>query len=117
MISFFKQKLKRFIVSTVKDQIILQELANREAFFRQKYNLADTFSFGQIENIVLAGDHISIGENSYLNSGIIQSGKNSSVRIGAWCAMAYNVMILAVTHDVNEPTGSIESRKAIEKIL
>ena len=55
-----------------------------------------------------------IGPNTYYNSGRIASLPEAPVRIGKWCAIGYNVTILAVTHDLNFPTGP-EGRRPLKK--
>jgi len=68
----------------------------------KKYNFPDTIS----HNVSLTNPgNISIGNNSYMNSGQIVAGEKSKVIIGDWCAIGYNVHIKAQTHDVNRPTG------------
>lgn len=117
MISFFKKWINKKVVSIVKQELELQlsvPSKQKEKKYRIKYKLPDSFRFGRIEAIFLSGENISIGENTYINTGMIQAGKESSVRIGEWCAIAYNVSIVAVTHDTDVPTGPPDSRKVIE---
>ena len=47
-------------------------------------------------HIVFKGN-ITIGANSYFNSGKISSGDKSSVKIGKWCAIGHNVNIHLIT--------------------
>jgi maltose O-acetyltransferase len=58
--------------------------------------------------------NVEIGEHSYFNSGKIYSGINSSVKIGKWCAIGYNVNIHAITHDPDYATGYENERPLIE---
>ncbi|MFY0672433.1 MAG: acyltransferase [Bacteroidia bacterium] len=50
--------------------------------------------------------NVKIGPGSYINSGNIISGKNSSVEIGENCAIGHNVNIISITHSLQKPTGS-----------
>lgn len=50
---------------------------------------------------VVAASGVSIGEGTYMNSGIIFSGK-----IGNWCSIAYDVIIGPTEHDMNFITMS-----------
>ena len=60
--------------------------------------------------------NITIGANTYINSGQIWAGSKSKVVIGDWCAIGYNVRIIALTHDKLEPTGP-NARTAEKDIL
>jgi len=55
---------------------------------------------GFIGNVVVA-KNVVIGEGSYMNSGVILSG-----RIGKWCSIAYNVIIGPTEHNLNAYTTS-----------
>lgn len=73
----------------------------------QKHNI-NPFMITQnveIKNI----QNISIGTNTYMNSGQIHAGDNSKITIGDWCAIGYNVHIKSSSHDIMNPTSS-ESR-------
>jgi len=50
-------------------------------------------------------ENISIGPNTYMNSGQLFAGKNARITIGDWCAIGYNVHIKAESHDIKRPTG------------
>lgn len=50
-------------------------------------------------------ENITIGPNTYMNSGQIFAGKRAKVKIGDWCAIGYNVHIKAESHDIKRPTG------------
>lgn len=50
-------------------------------------------------------ENISIGPNTYMNSGQVFAGKKAIVKIGDWCAIGYNVHIKAESHDPRRPTG------------
>jgi len=58
-------------------------------------------------------ENVSIGPNTYMNSGKIYAGTKAKVKIGDWCAIGYNVTISATTHDPDFPTGP--DRKGMEK--
>lgn len=77
--------------------------------YRRVFNLADSARIGRIQDVRFDGN-VSIGANSYFNSGRIQSGPQSSVSIGQWCAIGYDVNILAITHDIHRPTGPLGER-------
>jgi maltose O-acetyltransferase len=70
--------------------------------YRAKFYIHPTVSLGP--GVTLDGN-IHIGAHSYINSGVIQSGCASKVVIGEWCAIAYNVSIIAITHDNEISTG------------
>jgi len=110
VLAFLKPLIRNEIVS------ILDDLDRaKEKSYRKKYQLPESFGFGRIRDIYFMGNNISIGEYSYFNSGIIQSGRSSKVQIGEWCAIGYNVNILAATHDPQKATGPRSERKIIEK--
>jgi len=94
----------------------MEQAANqeKERIYRKQFDLHPTARLGYLPHIVMMGN-ISIGENSYFNSGKIVSGKNSKVVTGKWCAIAYNVDIHAISHDPDDATGPEGQRRAIEK--
>lgn len=89
--------------------LLYQEKARRS--FLLKYNInPDLVSRKvRIDNII----NVTIGEGSYINSGMIFAGFDSRIIIGKYCAIGYNVSIKSRTHDKNCPTG--EDSKHIEK--
>lgn len=68
---------------------------------RSKYNLHPSVRIGSVK---ISGQALSIGKGTYINTGYISCG-TSSVEIGTFCAIGYNVSLVASTHDVNFPTG------------
>jgi maltose O-acetyltransferase len=76
------------------------------------YQFSSTVSLGEV---ILIGKNISIGKNTYINSGLVQVGNNAKISIGEWCAIGYNVTILAITHDTIHSTGPAADRPIIEK--
>jgi acetyltransferase-like isoleucine patch superfamily enzyme len=68
---------------------------------KRRYNVHQSVTIGQVK---ITGKSLSIGKGSYMNSGYISCG-NSSVEIDSWCAIGYNVSVVASTHDVNFPSG------------
>ena len=64
--------------------------------------------------VKISGKKFSLGKGSYMNSGYISAG-NAGVNIGAWCAIGYNVSLIAVTHDIHFPTGLETLRPFNEK--
>ncbi len=69
---------------------------------RRRFRLHASVAIG---DVAVHGAGLSIGNNTYFNSGRIVSLPEVPVRIGKWCAIGYNVTILSVTHDLNFPTG------------
>ncbi len=108
-----KGLIKKYIRTIIRE-LRAEELSNKEQQYRNAFELSESFSFGDIEHTHFSGN-INIGAHSYFNSGIIQTGSNSKVTIGEWCAIGYNVNILATTHDVNNPTGPEDGRVMPEK--
>lgn len=47
---------------------------------------------------------VEIGEGTYINSGQVQSGPHSEVKIGENCNIGWNVFISAETHPEENPT-------------
>ena len=94
------------IISKLSYFIVRQSELYRERL-RQKRLLSygldpyKILQYVRIDNI----QNVKIGPNTYMNSGRIQAGKNAKIIIGDWCAIGYNVNIIASTHDVNRPTG------------
>ena len=74
---------------------------------RKKYKLDSSVNLGEV---LIYGKNISIGENTYMNGGYVQAGKTSSIQIGKWCAIGYNVSIIAETHTIYYPTGPENER-------
>lgn len=97
------------ILAFIFDLLDNASARNKLRRYRKNFNLAETCQIGRIQDVRFDGN-VSIGQNSYFNSGRIQSGKNSRVTIGQWCAIGYDVNILAITHDVDQPTGPLTNR-------
>ncbi|MBL8001542.1 MAG: acyltransferase [Flavobacteriales bacterium] len=76
--------------------------AYRSYRIRRRFGLSSSVALG---DVVIQGRGLTIGNDTYFNSGRIASTGEAPVRIGKWCAIGYNVTILAVTHDLNFPTG------------
>lgn len=87
-------------------------MEEKDAIYRKRFKIHPTARLGYLPHIVFKGD-ISIGQNSYFNSGKIISGRGSKVVIGKWCAIGHNVNIHAITHDPQDATGPEEKRNAI----
>lgn len=68
----------------------------------------------EVGDVTVVGRGLAIGPNTYFNSGRIATLPDAPVRIGKWCAIGYNVTVLAVTHDLNFPTGP-EARRPLKK--
>lgn len=68
----------------------------------KKYNLSPSVNLGEV---LIYGKNITIGEHTYMNGGYLQAGKMNSIHIGKWCAIGYNVSIIAETHSIYFPTG------------
>lgn len=109
--------MKNFIIkiwSLFYKSFLRAYLLDKENNYRKSFNIHPASWIGDIEHTVFQGN-ISLGANSYFNSGRIVTGPNSKVIIGEWCAIGYNVSILALTHDVNEPTGPTNKRPQPER--
>lgn len=93
----------------------LQAASDREkdSLYRQQFDIHPLARLGYMPHIVFSGN-ITIGANSYFNSGRIASGTNSQVIIGEWCAIGYNVNIHAISHHPDDATGPENARKAVE---
>jgi len=91
----------------------LEDMAMKEKDdqYRSLFCIHPTARLGYLPHIVFKGN-ITIGENSYFNSGRIASGRGSKVVIGKWCAIGHNVNIHAITHDPYDATGPEEERRA-----
>jgi acetyltransferase-like isoleucine patch superfamily enzyme len=83
----------------------------RHLRLRIKYAVHPQSYFGAVK---ITGQKLRFGRGSYMNSGYISAGK-SGVDVGAWCAIGYNVSIIAVTHDIHFPTGPEALRPLNEK--
>lgn len=91
-----------FIVKSAKKGTLIMQ--------RLKHNIPVNAAIGDVKII---GKNFLLGENSYFNSGYISTNENSKVKIGNWCAIGYNVTILAITHDTGIPTG-IENQRPVK---
>jgi len=78
---------------------------------RKKCDIDKTARIGR--EVKISGN-VKIGANTYINGGLISTGPNSKVIIGEWCAIGYNVNIIASSHDIEKPTGPIHDRPIIE---
>lgn len=104
--------IKRFL-SFLYNYMEKCAIEDKEKEYRKKFNIHPTARLGYLPHIVFKGN-ITIGSNSYFNSGKISTGKISSVKIGKWCAIGYNVNIHAITHNADYSTGPEEQRPAKE---
>lgn len=57
--------------------------------------------------------NIIIKENTYMNSGILQAGKNCLITIGKNCAIGYNVHMRTISHDPHNIKKQIEDHIVI----
>lgn len=91
-------------------------IKEKDKTYRKTFSIHETARLGYLPHIVFDGN-IEIGANSYFNSGKIYSGENSSVKIGEWCAIGYNVNIHAITHHPDHSTGPENERPYIEESI
>lgn len=82
--------------------------------FYKEFDIHPTVKFYQPNETLLKGN-ITIGQFTYLNKCMIETGTNSKIIIGSWCAVGYNSYILADTHNTIKPTGPLNERSIIEK--
>ena len=75
---------------------------DKDTRYRRTFDIHPTVTLGP--NVTLDGN-VHIGSHTYINSGLLQSGKNSKIFIGEWCAIGNNVNIMAVSHDTELSTG------------
>jgi acetyltransferase-like isoleucine patch superfamily enzyme len=90
------------LIYNIIDQITLL----RRRFIYRRFNFKNV----TLGDVVVRGDYVTIGEGTYMNGGRIASAEKGKVRIGKWCAIGFNVHILAITHNPNFPTGPIDKR-------
>ena len=81
--------------------------------FREGTNIHPTVSFFQPLETVVKGN-VTIGEHTYLNRSMVQTGASSKIVIGKWCAIGYNTFIFSATHDTMIPTGPEDQRPAVD---
>lgn len=101
------------ILAIIYDWLEKGAMKHKDIEYRKQFKIHPTARLGYLPHIILKGN-IEIGPHSYFNSGRISTGKNSSVRIGEWCAIGYNVNIHAITHHPEHATGPEKSRPVIE---
>jgi acetyltransferase-like isoleucine patch superfamily enzyme len=89
MIKFYIFKLLSLVYKVLKYSYKQYNCLN----YKKKYQFSSTVSLGEV---ILIGKNISIGKNTYINSGLVQVGNNAKISIGEWCAIGYNVTILAI---------------------
>ncbi len=78
----------------------------QEIELRKNFSLGNTIRF---DNLSLDGN-VTIGDYTYLNDGCrIDSGENSKVEIGKYCAIGRRVHITGKTHSLEFPTLSEEN--------
>lgn len=90
--------------------IVKSAKKGNDLILRSKYNISKNATVGDLKII---GKNFLLGDHSYFNSGYISTNENSKVQIGKWCAIGYNVSILAITHDTGIPTG-IENQRPVK---
>jgi len=66
-------------------------------------------------DVAIVGDNVEIGKGTYFNGGRISSCPEAKIKIGAWCAIGFNVSIMSSTHDPYNPTGPVQFRHVIRK--
>jgi len=81
---------------------------HRAKLYKKQYNFPNSVNLRKV--IIYKGSNVIIGNNTYINSGYIQTGPNSKVIIGEWCAIGYNVNIITLSHDIENPTGNEKTR-------
>jgi len=91
-------------------------IKEKQKRYRQDFEINETARLGYVPDIVFQGN-VVIGAHSYFNSGKIYSGVNSSVKIGEWCAIGYNVNIHAISHHPDYPTGPEDKRPLVEESI
>jgi acetyltransferase-like isoleucine patch superfamily enzyme len=64
-------------------------------------------------DVAIIGNNVEIGEGTYMNGGRIASSPTGKVKIGRWCAIGFNVNILGISHDPNNPTGPVQLRHIV----
>lgn len=91
----------RNIIEKFSAKILEIGLRYHDKRIRKQFSLPDSVS---IYRISLEGN-VTIGEFSYINEGSrVDTGLNSSVKIGKHCAIGRYVHITAKTHDLRQPT-------------
>lgn len=78
---------------------------------RSRFNFPASVAIGELK---ITGSHVQIGVHTYYNSGAISASAKAPVQIGKWCAIGYNVSIVACTHDSYFPTGPENLRPSKE---
>jgi len=81
--------------------------------YYKTFNIHPSVKIFQIHETTFRGN-IFVSENTYFNRCWLETGKNSKIIIGKWCAIGYNVFIMSITHDVHCATGPEDKRPAIE---
>lgn len=74
-----------------------------------KFQIHESVKIFEIEKTTFRGN-ISIGPNTYLNRCWLETGSNSKIVIGEWCAVGYNSFIMSITHDTIIATGPHTTR-------
>jgi maltose O-acetyltransferase len=64
-------------------------------------------------NVDIIGNNIEIGIGTYMNGGRIASDPKAKIKIGRVCAIGFNVHILGISHDPNNPTGPVQLRHIV----
>lgn len=64
-------------------------------------------------DVAIVGDNVEIGKGTYMNSGRIASDPKAKIKIGKFCAIGFNVNILGISHDPNNPTGPVQLRHVV----
>jgi len=102
-----------YLLSKLYDRLEKASIRQKDREYRKRFKIHPAARLGYLPHIVFQGN-IEMGANSYFNSGKIYSGKKSSVKIGESCAIGYNVVITAISHDPDFPTGPENERPFVE---
>ena len=81
-----------------------------------QFDIHPSVKFNHALDTVLRGN-ISIGKGTYINSGRLLTGQESTISIGKYCAIGHNVTISAITHDLVAPTGENIAHKERDIVI
>lgn len=74
------------------------------------------FNFNRVTlgDVAIVGKDVKIGIGTYYNGGRIASDPEAKIKIGVFCAIGFNVHILGISHDPNNPTGPTHLRHIVK---
>lgn len=91
-------------------------IKEKRIFIKKQVNCGDESTVRIGDNtVIMNGENIYIGKNTYINSGFFKASKNSKIVIGDNCLISYNVHMRTDTHNYIKRDVNIKDQGHNEK--